>query len=43
MTQFEREVSNLSYTNKDFSTIYPELLDLAKKLSNILKIYAKNV
>ena len=34
MTQFEREVSNLSYTNKDFSTIYPELLDLAKKLSN---------
>lgn len=33
MTEFERELSNLSYTNKDFSTIYPELLDLAKKLS----------
>lgn len=33
MTQHERELSNLSYTNKDFQTIYPELLDLAKKIS----------
>ena len=27
-------ISNISYTNKDFQTIYPELLDLVKKLSN---------
>lgn len=27
-------LSNLSYTNKDFNSIYPELLDLAKKISN---------
>lgn len=33
MTQYERDQSNLSYTNKDFGQIYPELLDLAKKLS----------
>lgn len=33
MTQFEKSISNKSYTNKDFGTIYPELLDLAKKLS----------
>lgn len=33
MTQYERELSNLSYVNKDFGTIYPELLDLTKKLS----------
>lgn len=33
MTQYERELSNLSYTNKDFGQIYPELLDLAKKIS----------
>ena len=26
-------ISNLSYTNKDFNTIYPELLDLVKKLT----------
>lgn len=26
-------MSSLSYTNKDFQTIYPELLDLAKKLT----------
>lgn len=29
----DRELTNISYTNKDFQTIYPELLDLAKKLS----------
>lgn len=33
MTQYERELSNLSYTNKDFNSIYTELLDLAKKIS----------
>ena len=26
-------ISNLSYTNKDFNAIYPELLDLVSKLS----------
>lgn len=33
MTTYNRELSNLSYTNKDFGQIYPELLDLAKKIS----------
>lgn len=33
MAQYERDLSNLSYTNKDFESIYPELLDLVKKLS----------
>lgn len=33
MTQNERLLSNQSYTNKDFSAIYPELLDLAQKIS----------
>ena len=33
MTTYKRELSNLSYTNKDFAQIYPELLDLAKKIS----------
>ena len=33
MAQNEKELSNLSYTNKDFQVIYPELLDLATKLS----------
>lgn len=33
MTQYERNLSNLSYTNKDFGQIYPELLDLVKKIS----------
>ena len=30
----EKELSNTSYTNKDFQSIYPELLDLVKKLTN---------
>lgn len=30
----ELQISNKSYTNKDFATIYPELLELAKKLTN---------
>ena len=33
-TENELEISNKSYTNKDFATIYPELLDLVKKLTN---------
>lgn len=33
MTRYERELSNQSYTNKDFGQIYPELLDVAKKIS----------
>ena len=27
-------IIDTSYTNKDFNTIYPELLDLVKKLTN---------
>ena len=30
----EKFVSNISYTNKDFQSIYVELLDLVKKLSD---------
>jgi len=33
MSNYVRDLSNLSYTNKDFAEIYPELLDLAKKIS----------
>ena len=33
ITDDELKISNLSYTNKDFVSIYPELLDLAKKIS----------
>ena len=33
-TEQELEISNKSYTNKDFNTIYPELLDLVTKLTN---------
>lgn len=29
-----KEISSLSYVNKDFMTIYPEMLDLAKDLTN---------
>ena len=34
MTQDEEIISNISYTNSDFRSIYPELLDTAKKLTN---------
>lgn len=34
MTENEKIIANMSYTNSDFRTIYPELLDTAKKLSN---------
>lgn len=33
MTQYTNDLSNLSYTNKDFGAIYPELLDVVRKLS----------
>lgn len=33
MTQNEKYLSNLSYTNKDFNSIYPELLNLVKSIS----------
>lgn len=33
ITEEELRISNLSYTNKDFASIYPELLDLAKRIS----------
>ena len=34
MTQDEEIISNISYTNSDFRSIYPQLLDTAKKLTN---------
>ena len=34
MTQDEKIISNISYTNSDFRSIYPELLDTEKKLTN---------
>ena len=34
MPQEEEIISNISYTNSDFRTIYPQLLDTAKKLTN---------
>lgn len=33
ITEDELRISNVSYTNKDFASIYPELLDLAKSIS----------
>ena len=33
-TSADIQIENKSYTNKDFSQIYPELLDLVKKLTN---------
>ena len=34
MDNNETIISNKSYTNKDFNTIYPELLDIVKKLTS---------
>jgi len=31
---YSENISDISYTNKDFNTIYPELLDLVKKVTN---------
>lgn len=33
MSKYSTDISNMSYTNKDFGTIYPELLEIARKLS----------
>jgi hypothetical protein len=33
MAQYGKELSNLSYTNKDFNAVYSELLDLVPKIS----------
>ena len=34
ITNKDLEIENISYTNKDFGQIYPELLELTKKLTN---------
>lgn len=34
ITKKDLEISNVSYTNKDFEQIYPEQLDLVKKITN---------
>ena len=34
ITNNDFKIENTSYTNKDFGTIYPELLDLIQKLTN---------
>lgn len=34
ITENDLQISNQSYTNKDFESIYTELLDLCKKISN---------
>ena len=33
ITNKDLEIENISYTNKDFGQIYPELLELTKKLT----------
>ena len=35
ITDEELMISNKSYVNKDFASIYPEVVDLVKKLTNI--------
>lgn len=34
ITEHEIQISNMSYTEKDFASIYPTLLDLTKQLTN---------
>ena len=34
ITNKELEISNKSYTGKDFATIYPELIELISKTTN---------
>ena len=34
ITEHEMQISNMSYTEKDFASIYPALLDLVKQLTN---------
>ena len=43
ITNKDLEIENISYTNKDFGQIYPELLDLTKKLTNKIDPGAMNV
>lgn len=42
ITNEELQISNISYINKDFQTIYPELVELIKKLTNIVDPTATN-
>lgn len=35
ITKEDIEFSKMSYTNKDFASIYPDLLDLAKQLTDM--------
>ena len=42
ITNKDLEIENISYTNKDFGQIYPELLDLTKKLTNKIDPGAMN-
>ena len=35
ITEKDLEIANTSYINKDFQTIYPELLELTEKLTNL--------
>ena len=34
ITNKDLEIQNISYTNKDFGQIYPELLDVVKNITN---------
>ena len=42
ITKEDIEFSKLSYTNKDFASLYPDLLDLAKQLTNLWDPSASN-
>lgn len=34
ITNKDLEIQNISYTNKDFGQIYPELIDLVKNITD---------
>ncbi len=42
ITNEELQISNKSYIDKDFQTIYPELIEIFKKLTNIVNPEAMN-
>lgn len=42
ITNKDLEIENISYTNKDFGQIYPELIELVKKLTNAYDPAATN-
>lgn len=42
LTNEELQISGKSYINKDFQTIYPELIELFKKLTNVIDPEATN-